>query len=77
MVMKDALVLLVNGLALGSPGAWWLSRWVAAQLYGVVPSDAGSASAAAAILALAVVVAALLPARRASPIDPTQALRHE
>ena len=75
MVLKEALCLLGAGLALGIPGAYWLSRWVGSQLYGVAPADAGSGGAAAAILVVVAVVAGLLPARRASTIDPIQALR--
>jgi predicted permease len=77
MVMKEALVLLGIGLALGIPGAYWLSRWVESQLYGVTPADVGTGGSAALILVVVAVVAGLLPACRASTIDPVQALRHE
>jgi ABC-type antimicrobial peptide transport system permease subunit len=77
MVMKEALGLLGVGLALGIPCAYWLSRYVAAQLYGVAPNDVPTAALAAAVLAAVAAGACLLPARRASTIDPMQALRHE
>jgi ABC-type antimicrobial peptide transport system permease subunit len=77
MVMKEALVLLGIGLALGIPGAYWLSRWVESQLYGVTPADVGTGGSAALILVVVAVVAGLLPACRASTIDPVQELRHE
>jgi len=77
MVLKEALVLLGAGLAVGVPGAYLLSHYVAAQLFGVPPTDGGTAILALAILAAAAGGASLLPARRASTIDPIQALRYE
>ena len=50
---------------------------LASQLFGVSPIDPGSLSAAAALLLPIGVCAAYLPARRATQIDPPQALRSE
>jgi predicted permease len=77
MVMKEALALLGIGLALGIPCAYWLSRYVSSQLFGVAPADAWTAAVASVLLAAVTAAAGLLPARRASAIDPIQALRHE
>ncbi|MGA2269920.1 MAG: ABC transporter permease [Bryobacteraceae bacterium] len=77
MVMKDAFGLLGIGLALGIPCAYLLSRYVSSQLFGVVAADLGTAALASITLAVVAAGAALVPARRASTIDPTQALRHE
>jgi len=77
MVLKEALDLLGIGLAVGIPCAYLLSRYVSSQLFGVAPTDSGTAAIAAAILAAVAAGAGLLPARRASSIDPIQALRHE
>jgi predicted permease len=77
MVMKDAFALLAIGLALGIPCAYLLSRYVSSQLFGVVAADLGTAAVASLALAAVATAAALLPARRASTIDPIQALRHE
>jgi predicted permease len=77
MVIKEALGLLGIGLAAGIPCAYFLSRYVSSQLFGVAPTDAGTAAIASAILAAVATGAVLLPARRASAIDPIQALRHE
>jgi predicted permease len=77
MVLKEALALLGVGLGVGLPAAWLLGRLLASQLFGVVPADAGTAVAACLVLAVVTMAAALLPARRASMIDPLRALRHD
>jgi len=77
MVMREALTLVAIGLAVGIPSAYALSRLIASQLYSVKPTDMGVAAAALAILSLVAVAAGLLPARRASAIDPIRALRYE
>ena len=77
MVMRETLVLLAVGLALGLPSAYWLSRYLSSQLFGVKPSDPWTAGAALAILAVVAAGAGFLPARRASAIDPIRALRYE
>ncbi len=62
---------IVAGLAIGG----WMSRYVAALLYGLEPGDPGTLVASAAILALIGAVAGWLPANRASRLDPTRVLR--
>jgi ABC-type antimicrobial peptide transport system permease subunit len=77
MVVKEALLPLAVGLGIGAPAAYWASRYVASQLFGVKPTDPATVAAAVAILAVSAIGASLLPARRASAIDPMQALRYE
>jgi predicted permease len=77
MVMKDALGLLVVGLAVGFPCAWWLSRYVSSLVFGVVPTDAWTAAIATMTLATVTVLASGLPAWRASTMSPSLALRQE
>jgi len=77
MVMKEAFGLLGIGLALGIFCAYLLSRYVSSQLFGVVAADLGTAAVASITLAAVAGGAALVPARRASRIDPIQALHHE
>lgn len=77
MMMKETLVLLAIGLAVGVPATYFLSRFVSSQLFGVTPADMGSAMLALAVLSLAAVCAGLVPAIRASTIDPMIALKYE
>jgi len=77
MVMRETLALVAVGLAIGIPSALALTKYVSTQLFGVKPWDIGAGAAALIILAAVAVGAGYLPARRASAIDPIQALRYE
>jgi ABC-type antimicrobial peptide transport system permease subunit len=77
MVMRETLVLVAIGLAIGIPSALALTKYVSAQLFGVKPWDVWAGAAAFVILAAVAIGAGFLPARRASAIDPIQALRYE
>jgi predicted permease len=77
MVMREALTLVGIGLAIGIPAAYGLSKLVSSQLYSVKPTDLGAPAAALAILSVVAALAGFLPARRASTIDPINALRYE
>jgi len=77
MVMRETMLLVAAGLVIGVPAALLVTKYVSTQLYGVKPTDIGAAAAALAILAAVAVGAGFMPARRASTIDPIQALRYE
>ena len=77
LVMKEMLLLLAIGLAVGVPAAAASSRLVASQLYGIQPYDPRIAVATAGLLTFVSAAAGLIPARRASKIDPMLALRYE
>ena len=77
MVMREVLVLLAIGLAVGVPAALLLGRYVSSVLYGVRPSDPLMAMSTIVLLTLVSAAAGLIPARRASRIDPILALRYE
>ena len=77
MVLREVLVLAALGLAIGAPLALGISRLVESFLFGLKPTDPAAMAISVSILALAVVVAGYVPARRASRIEPTIALRHE
>jgi predicted permease len=77
LVMREVLVLLAIGLAIGVPAALGLGRYVGSQLYGIQPQDPAIALTTVAVLSLVSAAAGLIPAHRASRIDPILALRHE
>jgi ABC-type antimicrobial peptide transport system permease subunit len=77
LVMKEVLLLLAIGLAVGIPAAIGLGRLVAKQLYGIEPNDPWMALSTVLLLTLVSAAAGLIPARRASRIDPILALRYE
>lgn len=77
LVMREVLMLLGIGLAVGVPAAIGLGRYVAAQLYGITANDPWIAGTAIILLAAVASVAGLIPAHRASRIDPILALRFE
>ena len=76
-VMKEVLLLLAIGLAVGVPAAIGLGRFVSAQLYGIQPNDPWIAIATVLLLTLVSAAAGLIPAHRASRVDPILALRYE
>jgi predicted permease len=75
LVLRDGLVLLAGGLALGVPTALLVSRVLAGMLHGVGARDPLTFLAVPALLALVALVAAYVPARRAARADPMAALR--
>jgi ABC-type antimicrobial peptide transport system permease subunit len=77
MVVREVLIIAGAGIAVGIPAAWWLGRLVAAQLYGVVPTDALSIGGAVVLLAAVAIVSGLVPSVRATRTDPTRALRFQ
>jgi ABC-type antimicrobial peptide transport system permease subunit len=77
MVMREVLLLLVIGLAVGIPAAMALGRTVSSQLYGIQPNDPRMAAWTVLLLTVVSAVAGLIPAHRASRIDPILALRYE
>jgi ABC-type antimicrobial peptide transport system permease subunit len=77
MVLRESAVLVVLGLVVGVPATLGLSRLVRQFLFGLQPNDPLTIAAAAATLAFVAFLAAYLPARRASRLDPMSALRME
>jgi len=76
-VVKEALLPAFTGIALGTAAALALTRVMSSVLYGVVALQPGTFAGVGLLLAASALVAGYLPARRASSIDPTVALRAE
>ena len=76
-VLRETLVVMAIGLAVGLAGAIAATRLLASFLYGLTPNDPATLGAAAAVLLATSIVAAYLPARRAASADPVRALRVE
>jgi predicted permease len=77
MILRTAFVQVLIGLAIGIPAAIAAGRGIADQLYGVKPYDPAMLAIATVMLGLAAFLAAVIPARRAAGVNPTQALRAE
>jgi ABC-type antimicrobial peptide transport system permease subunit len=77
MVVRDAVRLVLIGIALGLPTAWAASRLIASMLFHLKPTDPATLAGAALVLLAAALTAAYLPARRASRVNPMTALRHD
>ena len=77
LVAKDGARAVVPGVLLGLVGAWFLTRTMQSMLYGVGPSDPVALAGAIASLLIVAAVACLVPARRASHVDPLTAIRTE
>ena len=77
MVMREVLLLLAIGLAVGIPSAMALGGYVGSQLYGIQPHDPMIAGWTVVLLTIVSAAAGFIPAARASRIDPILALRTE
>ena len=77
MVLRDALVMVTVGAAIGIPAALALARFASSLLFGIEAGDPFNAIVATLFLAAVAVLASYLPARRASRIDPGIALRYQ
>lgn len=77
LVMKPAAFIIGIGLAVGLLASLGATRFAGSLLYEVDPLDAGTFVAVVAGLTSVALLASYLPARRASRVDPVEALRHE
>ncbi|MFL6518934.1 MAG: FtsX-like permease family protein [Chthoniobacterales bacterium] len=75
MVLRQGLLLVLIGLAMGTIAALFLVRLMKEVLYGISPTDPLTFVAVAAVLLAVAALACLLPARRATAVNPIAALR--
>ena len=75
LVARETIPMVIVGLAIGLGAALGLARFVRSMLYQVAPNDPVTFVGVATVLAAMAVIAALVPARRASRVDPCVALR--
>jgi len=77
MVLRSGMWLAAIGIAIGLVGAFFLTRLMSKLLFGVTPTDALTFASVAGILFVVALLACYIPARRATRVDPTVALRYE
>jgi len=77
MIVRQSAVLAVAGISIGTGLALMLTRFLAGMLYGVTATDGPTYLVVPAVLGAVVILASLLPARRAAGVDPIRALRCE
>jgi putative ABC transport system permease protein len=77
MVLQQGMTLAIIGIGIGLFGAFWLTRFMAALLYEVSPTDRATFLIIPLLVAFVVLCACLIPARRATKVDPLIAVRDE
>jgi putative ABC transport system permease protein len=77
LVLRQGLVQLGIGLAIGLAGAFATTRLLASELQGVKPTDPSTFALVSLVLSAAAILGCLIPARRAMAVDPVIALRNE
>jgi len=77
LIVREGMILALVGFALGSGGAVLVGRAMRGMWYQVGTVDVSALSAVSALLLASALLACYLPARRATQVDPMQALREE
>jgi len=77
LVMKETMLLVAVGAAIGLSAALATTRLISTWLYGLTPNDPATIAAMILLMIAVAALAGYLPARRASRVDPMTALRHE
>jgi len=77
MVLQNGMKLVVAGILIGVAGALALTRFLTTLLFGVTPTDKLTFVVVSMVLIIVALIACLIPARRATKVDPLKALRYE
>jgi putative ABC transport system permease protein len=75
--MRQGLLMILFGLAVGLAGAFGLTRYLRSLLFDVKPTDPLTFLLASIVLFIVALVACFIPAYRAAKVDPVTTLRHE
>jgi ABC-type antimicrobial peptide transport system permease subunit len=77
LVFRHGMKLALLGIVIGLLGSWGLTRFMKGLLFGVEPTDLLTFSLVSLCLLVSAFLACYLPARRATKVDPLEALRYE
>jgi len=77
MVVRQGMALAAIGIGIGLVGAFWLTQFMSRLLYEVSPTDNATFLLIPLVVAVVILCACLIPARRATKVDPLIALRYE
>ena len=77
LIMKNGVTLVLTGIAIGIAGALALTRFLTTLLFGVTPTDSATFVVVSVLFFVIAIVASLIPAVRATRVDPLEALRYE
>jgi ABC-type antimicrobial peptide transport system permease subunit len=75
MILRDGMRAVIPGIGVGIVGALMLTRLMTGLLYGIAPTDPLTFAAVITVLVVVTLVASLVPARRATRVDPMEAIR--
>ena len=77
LIVGHGLILALAGVTIGAVGAFALTRLIAGLLFGVSPTDLMTFVWVSALVVVVATFACYLPARRATQVEPLEALRNE
>ncbi|HKV27760.1 MAG TPA: ABC transporter permease [Candidatus Acidoferrales bacterium] len=77
LIVRQGIQLALVGIVIGFAAAFGLIRWLSQAMFGIKSIDPGSSAIAVALLFSVAFLACYIPARRATRVDPVQALRYE
>jgi ABC-type antimicrobial peptide transport system permease subunit len=75
MILRDGMRAVIPGIGVGIVGALMLTRLMTGLLYGIAPTDPLTFAAVITVLVVVTLAASLVPARRATRVDPMEAIR--